>query len=239
MYFPNAACRFRKAPACLISSRLGALKVTSSRSSLGDVAGEVLTAGPGAVDREVPAVLRVLSEVDVRERLEVRREVREHLEAERAVLQTTRAAIGVEVAVAPALVLVVERAASRELVLPDRPTEAALDDLVLVRAVVELEVAVVLEVGLAGDHVDRAASGVLAPQSALRSAQHLDALEIEQREAGSGGVTDVNVVEVEADGVREVELLLPGADAADPPARAAVPLRDRRRVRHVVQDLLR
>ncbi len=66
----------------------------------------------------------------------------------------------------------------------------------VVAAVVETDFAVPLVAGLLGDHVDRAADGIATEVRALRTAQHFDALEVDDlRIAGAGH--DVELVDVE------------------------------------------
>ena len=64
-------------------------------------------------------------------------------------------------------------------------------------AVVELEVGARREAGLAGRDVDRAGGRVLAEERALRSAQHLDPIHVEEVERRRGGTGVEDAVDVE------------------------------------------
>ena len=66
-------------------------------------------------------------------------------------------------------------------------------------AVGELQFVIGRETGLARGHVDGASGRVLAKQRALRSAQHLDPLDVQQIERGRGGAREVDAVDVQAD----------------------------------------
>ena len=46
-------------------------------------------------------------------------------------------------------------------------------------------------------HVDRAGHGILAEQDGLRAAQHLDALQVEERHARLVAATAIDAVQVE------------------------------------------
>src|ERR1019366_1165791 len=70
--------------------------------------------------------------------------------------------------------------------------------------------------GLLRPQADRTTDRVLAEQRALRSAQHLDPIHIEQIEHRAEGVGEIDVIHVDADTLlrrREIEVAL--ADAAD------------------------
>src|SRR5690606_15526394 len=83
------------------------------------------------------------------------------------------------------------------------------------RAGGELDLSVGIVVRLAAEPLDRAADRVLARQRALRAAQDLDPVEVDEVERGTERDAVVDVVDVDADArfVRELEVVL--ADAAD------------------------
>ena len=85
----------------------------------------------------------------------------------------------------------------------------------LAAAVCSLDIAAARAVGLLGEHLDRAAFGVSPRERALRPAQDLDPVEIEQVEHRAGELRIVYVVDIDADArlVGRVEVAL--ADAAD------------------------
>ena len=82
-------------------------------------------------------------------------------------------------------------------------------------AIADLDEAAAVGVRPPGDQADRAADRVAALERALRAAQDLDPLEIEQVEIGAGQRRIIDVVDIDADaglvGRAEIEL----ADAAD------------------------
>ena len=76
------------------------------------------------------------------------------------------------------------------------------------RSVGHLDGARVVTLRLLGDQADGAAEAVLAEQRALRTAQHLDALEVEQVHGGAGERAVVHIVDVDADArIRRVDEL--------------------------------
>jgi hypothetical protein len=56
---------------------------------------------------------------------------------------------------------------------------------------------------LVGADVDRAGGGVLAVERALRAAQHLDLLDVEEVEHCRGGPREIDIVHVDADALLE------------------------------------
>ncbi|MCY1501980.1 hypothetical protein D9M68_360690 [compost metagenome] len=172
--------------------------------------------------RAVAAGVVVAAGVDVEVGFQVVVDPREELQAHGIVFQGALVVVVVEVLVVAVAALVAERQARGQAVVDQRVADRAFQHAVGVVAEAGLEVAGRVEGRLARDEVYRAGGGVLAPQRALRAAQHLDALLVEQREAAGADVGDVHVVDVDAHRTHGVGVLVAGAEAADPPARPAV-----------------
>ena len=66
-------------------------------------------------------------------------------------------------------------------------------------AIARLDEAAAIGIGAAGDQADRAADRIAALERALRAAQDLDPLEIEQVEIGAGQRGIIDVVDIHAD----------------------------------------
>ncbi len=85
----------------------------------------------------------------------------------------------------------------------------------VVAAEFHLDVARVVALGLARDEPDRAADRVLAEQRALRTAQDLDALEVEQIQDRALRTAVIDVVDVDRHARLERQRVVAEADAAD------------------------
>src|SRR5690606_38227779 len=118
---------------------------------------------------------------------------------------------------AVALLLYISDAAS-EHIADQRAAECSLQLLLIQVAEAELDVAVGVERRLARDEMDRTARRVLAPQRSLRTAEHFEALAIEQRQAVKLERALINLVCIHADGAHETARV--HADAAQEPTRA-------------------
>ncbi|MND50887.1 hypothetical protein D3C80_418660 [compost metagenome] len=120
--------------------------------------------------------------------------------------------------------LVDKRHPCGQLVVDQRIAIGAFVQARIVVAQVEFEVTVgFLEIRLARNEVDRPARGVLAPQRALRPAQHLDALHVIERKTGSHVGVDIHVIGVDAHRVNRGRRHVPRAHATNVPARPLVP----------------
>ena len=97
-------------------------------------------------------------------------------------------------------VLVLEHARdAREQVVGQLEVDAGAQADAVAAAVGGFDEAVARARRLLGEHLDRAAFGVAARQRALRAAQDLDAVEVEQVEHRAGQLRIVDVVDVDAD----------------------------------------
>src|SRR5690606_14251705 len=101
----------------------------------------------------------------------------------------------------------------------ERQVHEAFDFAVVEVADIDARHAAQLVVRLSRNQVDRAGNRVLAEQRALRSAQHLDAFEIQELLVDRGRLADVDAVDVYADA---------GIEADVPACRANAANRDRR-----------
>ncbi len=106
------------------------------------------------------------------------------------------------------------RELAAELALDQRPADSGPDFLGRVRAAGDGDPPVELVGGPAADVLDGAADRVLAVERALRSAQHLDALDVEDVEQRALRPGDVDVVEIEADAGVDAPQRIGLADAA-------------------------
>ena len=96
-----------------------------------------------------------------------------------------------------------------------RNVEHALDEERVIVAVIGAQHALERVDGLVGDDVDRAASGVAAEQGALRSAQDLDALHVEQVGRAAGRTGSIDAVDIDADRLVDGDQAVRRALAAD------------------------
>ena len=101
-----------------------------------------------------------------------------------------------------------------------RAAAGAFDDAAVAVTEAELGVAARREIRPFRQDVDGAADRILAPQRALRAAQHFHARQVEQRRALAEHAVDIHVVDVEADQRQRGGGRVVAADAAQEPARA-------------------
>ena len=104
---------------------------------------------------------------------------------------------------------------ARRDLLGNREADGALDAHLVEAPIVDAGVAVGLAARLAGNEIDRAARGVAAIERALRAFQHLDALGVEELEELAGRRSEIDVVDIDADGAGDVGVEVVDADAAD------------------------
>ena len=107
----------------------------------------------------------------------------------------------------------------RHQILDQRYADAALHVDRIEPAVIDREIGFGGVAGLARRQVDRAAGGVAAVERALRPAQHLDLLEIEEPRALRERRADIDAVDIDADRARGGRVEIVDADAPDEDAR--------------------
>src|SRR5690606_17631212 len=120
-------------------------------------------------------------------------------------------------------------------ILDEREIPDAFDVEPIETAVTQLDATGVLALGLAGDQPNGAADAVLSEQRALRSAQHLQALEIDQLHVRAGQRAVIDVVDVDRDRrlERVREIVLDDAAQADRARRSVVTdVLSEERIRH-------
>jgi hypothetical protein len=141
----------------------------------------------------------------VQQRLKIRRQHCQQLTAQRTVLQAAAILAIKLVLEMPVVVFLMERYPAGKTFVDNHAAQPALHQAFVVTTDINLHIVVVIQLierRLLGDYADRATCGVLSPQCTLRAAQHFNPIQVEQWETGRTGVTDIHLVEVEANRAR-------------------------------------
>src|SRR5690606_1298336 len=192
-----------------IRLRLGAI---AGSKTIAVAAARLTVNGMGVV-----AARLAIAELGLVQRTEVIAQVAQQLYAERTLLETRTILAVVQVLGVAIVLLMIEghptcqiigyASASRTLGAAGTPVTGS-----------QAYITVVLMARATGNEVDRAGCGVLAPQSALRPTQHLDALEVVDGEGLQGSQAGEDFIAVNTQRALGGQVRLIGTDTANEPA---------------------